>query len=394
MSGIPRPQSMQVFDEWSERCLLEFEAQKDTGKKIFGIYCVFAPTELVRAAGGIPVGLCGKKQKPIADAERVLPANLCPLIKSSYGYAVTDTCPYFSLSDFLVGETTCDGKVKMYELLGRIKPLHLIKQPRSYGAEELQFWSGEMRRFGAFLENSTGIGIKEDELRNQVRLHNAMRRSLKKLVYTSADDPVLLSGMDMMIVQESKGFAPDLQYYIDAVDRLTAELKAVKSKISGSVLQKPRILLTGCPAGKGSEKVIRLIENCGAAVVCQENCTGYKSIDLLVEENENDPLLALADRYLKTPCSCMTPNNGRLELLGRLINDFKVDGVVDLTWQCCHTYNVESYIVREYVEKNHSIPVLHIETDYSESDTEQLRTRIEAFLEIVPHTPGSKHLCN
>ena len=82
----------------------------------------------------------------------------------------------------------------------------------------------------------------------------------------------------------------------------------------------------------------------------------------------------------------MTPNNGRLELLGRLINDFKVEGVVDLTWHCCHTYNVESYIVREFVEKNHSIPMLHIETDYSESDTEQLRTRIEAFLEIVPRT--------
>ncbi|MEN6438203.1 MAG: double-cubane-cluster-containing anaerobic reductase [Syntrophobacter sp.] len=383
MRDALRPESMQEFDHWSERCLLDFEAQKEAGKKVFGIYCVFAPSELVHAAGGIPVGLCGKKQKPIPDAERVLPANLCPLIKSSYGYALTDTCPYFSLSDFLIGETTCDGKVKMYELLGRIKPLHLLHQPRSDGPAELQSWLAEMHRLVDFLETRTGIAIREDELRRQIESHNAMRRSLKRLIYTCADDPVPLSGLDMMIVQETKSFAPNLQRYINAVDRLADEVVALKAKISGPAVKKPRVLLTGCPVGKGSEKVIRLIEDCGAAVVCQENCTGLKSFDLLVDEGEKDPLLALADRYLKTPCSCMTPNNGRLELLGRLINDFKIGGVVDLTWQCCHTYNVESFIIREFVEEKHGIPMLHIETDYTDSDSEQLRTRIEAFLEMV-----------
>ena len=85
------------FDRLPETFLLDIESLKERGAKVAGLYCTFAPTELVRAAGAIPVGLCGKKQAPIPAAEKVLPTRLCPLIKSSYGYALTDTCPYFSV---------------------------------------------------------------------------------------------------------------------------------------------------------------------------------------------------------------------------------------------------------------------------------------------------------
>ncbi len=378
-----RPESLSAFDQWSERCLLDFEAQKDLGKRVIGIYCTFAPTELVYAAGAIPVGLCGKKEKPIPDAEKVLPANLCPLIKSSYGYAATNTCPYFAFSDSLIGETTCDGKVKMYELLTRIKPVYLMNLPRSCGENDRKYWAEEVRGLARFLEQETGSRIETEELRRQIRLHNDMRRALKTLAYLSADDPVPISALDMMLVQETKSFAVHLQSYTDAVERLVQELRDIKGRKSASDGNGPRILLTGCPIGKGSEKVLKLLQTSGSRVVCQENCTGFKSFDMLVDEDEPDPFLALADRYLKIPCSCMTPNSGRMELLGRLIEDFRIQGIVDLTWQCCHTYNVESHLVKEFAANRYGLPVLHIETDYSESDTEQLRTRIEAFLEIM-----------
>ena len=139
----------------------EISELQDTGTKVAGVYCLLAPVELIRAAGAIPVSLCGKKEKPIADAERVLPSNLCPLIKSSYGYAITGTCPYFSASDFLIAETTCDGKKKMYEFLGRIKPLHLMHLP--YSSDEpqaLHFWYQEVLRLGSFIEKFTGHKIE------------------------------------------------------------------------------------------------------------------------------------------------------------------------------------------------------------------------------------------
>jgi benzoyl-CoA reductase/2-hydroxyglutaryl-CoA dehydratase subunit BcrC/BadD/HgdB len=376
-----RPESMQFFDRVNERSLLEYDTVKQAGKIVVGIYCTFAPLELVRAAGAVPVGLCGKKQKPIPDAEKTLPANLCPLIKSSYGYAVTDTCPYFAFSDLLVGETTCDGKVKMYELLGRIKPLFLMNLPRTLGSAEQRYWLNEIHRFTAFLQSQTGIEVETEELRRQIVLHNAMRRALKELVYVCADSRAALSGYDLMIVQEAKSFAVDLQEYIDAVVRLTREVSGFP-KDSDRAASRKRILLTGCPVGKGSGKVLNLIEECGARVVCLENCTGFKSFDLLVDEDD-EPFSALARRYLQTPCSVMTPNEGRFESLDRLIRELKIDGVVDLTWHCCHTYNLESHRIKEHVGNVHSLPMLHIETDYSESDVEQLRTRIEAFLEMV-----------
>ncbi len=367
-----------------ERFLLEVSELQDHGKKVAGAYCLFAPVELIRAAGAIPVSLCGKKEAPIAHAERVLPANLCPLIKSSYGYAITDTCPYFAASDFLIGETTCDGKKKMFEFLGRIKPLHLMLLPQAADEEDaLEFWLSEIMRLKQFLEEQTGQSIEAEELRSQIKIHNKIRKIIRKISRFQASESIPISGLDMMTVMETKSFCVYPDTYIELLQRFSSELQDIfESGFSAFPPDAPRILLTGCPAGKGSEKVLRIIEECGAAIVCQENCTGIKGLDLFVEEQE-DPFLALARRYLHIPCSCMSPNSGRLNLLDSLIDEFRIDGVVDLTWQCCHTYNIESRVVGEMVEQQRGLPFLHIETDYSNSDVEQLRTRIEAFLEIV-----------
>ncbi len=357
---------------------------QDTGTKVAGVYCLLAPVELIRAAGAIPVSLCGKKEKPIADAERVLPSNLCPLIKSSYGYAITGTCPYFSASDFLIAETTCDGKKKMYEFLGRIKPLHLMHLP--YSSDEpqaLHFWYQEVLRLGSFIEKFTGHKIDRDHLLFQIRTHNEIRKLMGRISRFQAAERVPLSGLDMMTVMETKSFCVYPEKYLGLLRKFISEMENIaESGFSPFEPDAPRIVLTGCPIGNGSEKVLRLIEECGAPVVCMENCTGVKGLDLLVDEAESDPFMALARRYLQIPCSCMTPNNGRLNLLGSLIDEYRADGIVDLTLQYCHTYNIESRVVGDFVESR-SLPFLHLETDYSESDVERLRTRIEAFVEMA-----------
>jgi len=376
---------MKEFERASELSLLGLTEHKEAGGKVAGLYCLFAPTELVRAAGAIPVSLCGKKEAPIPAAEKTLPPNLCPLIKSSYGYAVTDTCPFFGASDFILGETTCDGKKKMFELMARIKPLHLMHLPYdTNGAHALAFWLQEITRLKAFLEEQTGQSIAAHELNRQIKLQNEVRKLLWRISRYSAAEAIPLSGLDMMTVMETKSSCCDLEAYAVLLRQLIEELDA-QSAAGVSVQRRvaPRILLTGCPVGKGSEKVLRLIEECGGVIVSLENCTGIKGQDLLVEADTADPLEALARRYLQIPCSCMTPNEGRLHLLQRLVEEFHVQGVVDLTWQCCHTYNVESFVIREFLEKRHDLPFLHLETDYSSSDTEQLRTRIEAFLELI-----------
>ena len=209
---------------------------------------------------------------------------------------------------------------------------------------------------------------------------------MKRLHKINAHKPALLSGRDMLSSQWLKGFNVDKEAGIDLVERLIAELKERKEKgIYAYDENAPRILLTGCPTGVGgADKILRSLEDAGASVVALENCTGYKGLDTMVDEDLNkDPLLAIAEKYLSTPCSCMTYNDGRMDLIKRLAEEYDVDGVVDLTYQACHTYAIESHTLEKYVQNELGIPFIQIETDYSDSDTGQLNTRIEAFLETL-----------
>lgn len=356
----------------------------EAGRKIVGMYCVFSPSEIALAANAISVSLCGTSQDPIEEAEKELPRNLCPLIKSSYGFAITDKCPYFYFSDVLLAETTCDGKKKMYELMGKLKPMHVMNLPQTANDEDsLEFWKREMVKFKGFLENQFNTKITDEKLRDAIRLMNRERNVMKRLHKLNAHKPAPLAGTDMMKAQWLKGFNVDKEAGIELIERLIAEVEdRVEKGIYAFDEKAPRILLTGTPIGVGSDKVLKALEEAGASVVAFENCTGYKGLDVMVDEDK-DPITALAEKYLSTPCSCMTNNNGRLDLIRRMVDEYKVDGVVDLTWQACHTYNIESYTVKKFVQEELGLPFIQIETDYSDSDTGQVKVRVEAFLETL-----------
>jgi len=371
------------FINFSELSIADLDAWKEDGGKIAGVYCIYAPTELIRAARVVPVSLCGKKQDPIKEAERELPPSLCPLIKSSYGYAINGTCPFFAAADVLVAETTCDGKKKMYELMGRLKPLHLMHLPHTQeGEAALQYWLHGLRELAAFLTSCSGTPVTDEALHIQIAEQNAIRAELARVALLAADDRSPLTARDLLAVQESKSFSVHPEKYLAALTGLRRDLEAHLAQDGLPARTGRRVLLTGCPAGKGSDKLINIVEELGARVVCMENCTGLKGLTLPVEET-GDPWEALARRYLQIPCSCMTPNPNRLDSLRDMAGAYRADAVIDLTWLGCHTYNAESTTVKRFVEEELGLPFLHVETDYSPSDTEQLRTRVEAFIELV-----------
>lgn len=375
--------ALQFFENFSEHCLASLETARENGRPIAGVYCIYAPLEIIRAAGCVPIGLCGKRQDPIQAAEAVLPASLCPLIKSSYGYAETDTCPFFSAADFIIAETTCDGKKKMYEFLGRIKPVHLMHLPYEQtlaGARD--FWDSEVHRLAEYLTAHSGVAVTDERVRAEVDIQNSVRELLWEILRINADGPPFLCGMQLLPVFESKSFMVEAQPYLAALRRLRDELRALRlGDASKKQDKRPRILLTGTPVGKGSHKVLQLIEESGAVVVCLDNCSGIKGLDRPVP-TDGDLCANVARRYLEIPCACMSPNPGRMATVETLCQDFGIHGIVDLTWQGCHGFNVESHCVSEGAQRL-GIPFLHIETGYSESDTEQIRTRIEAFLESI-----------
>jgi benzoyl-CoA reductase/2-hydroxyglutaryl-CoA dehydratase subunit BcrC/BadD/HgdB len=367
----------------SEQNLAAIEKAKENGKKAVGLYCLYAPVELVVAADAIPLPLCGTRNDPIADAEKILPRNLCPLIKSSFGFAVTDTCPFFHFSDFLIAETTCDGKKKMFEFLKDYRPLHVMQLPQNQDPESsLPYWHDQVRLLKERLEAELGVAITGEKLSSAIRLMNRERLALKELMDLAKSKPSPVSGMEMLTIKFRLGFFSEKEMVWSLIREATEEIRGRMLRGESPFTERtPRILLTGTPVGLGSDKIVKLIEECGANVVVMENCSGYKKFFTVSENGE--PLQAIAEQYLKIPCSCMSPNPGRVDLLNQLIREFQVDGVVDLTWQACHTYNVESHVVKQLVEDLHGLPFLQIETDYSESDTERLRVRIEAFLELM-----------
>ena len=375
----------EVFEEFAEQrknSFLAVKQLKDQGIPVVGSYCTYFPQEIAMAMGVATVSLCSTSDETIAEAEKDLPKNLCPLIKSSYGFAKTDKCPFFYFSDVVVGETTCDGKKKMYELMSEFKDTFVMELPNSQSEDSLKLWKKEIIRFKEYLEKKFDVEITEEQIREAVKVNNEARRSLKKLYEVMRHDPAPISGYDLFKVLYGSTFKFDRKQIPGEVNALVDKIE--KEYAEGKMQEKkPRILITGCPIGGATEKIIRAVEDNGGIVVTYENCSGAKSIDKLVDENNPDVYDAIARRYLNIGCSVMTPNPNRFELLGRLIDEYQVDGVVEMTLQACHTYNVETLSVRRFVNEEKHIPYINVETDYSQADIGQLNTRITAFIEML-----------
>jgi benzoyl-CoA reductase/2-hydroxyglutaryl-CoA dehydratase subunit BcrC/BadD/HgdB len=143
------------------------------------------------------------------------------------------------------------------------------------------------------------------------------------------------------------------------------------------------VLLTGVPHPHGAERVVDLLEDNGGLVVCQENCTGVKPLLEDADASAADILRAVAEKYFHLPCSVMTPNRRRLDLLRQLAREYRPECVVEVIWQACLTYDVEACRVRRLAEETLKLPYLRIETDYSPSDSARIAVRVQALYELV-----------
>ena len=377
------PDTFQSYSEARQQGFMRMKDLKEKGKKVVGIFCTYTPTELVLAAGAVPVGLCGVSDEPIPYAEKSLPKNLCPLIKSSYGFAVSDTCPYFYFSDMILAETTCDGKKKMYEMMNELKYTHVMQLPPGRSGEmALAGWHSEMLRLKEVLEEQLETVITDEDLKNAIHLKNRERKAMLDFFEIGRLKPSPLSGYEISTIIDTNSFLFDTEEKIALLNNRTAQLRKDYENNFAGQPSRPRVLITGCPSGGVREKIIRQIEELGADIVGFENCCGPRAQKEMVDENQ-DPYLALAEKYLRVNCSVMSPNPGRIEALEEMLSDYQVDGVIEVILQACHTFAIESDRVKKFLNSEKNIPYLCLETDYSQNDTGQINTRISAFLEIL-----------
>jgi len=355
------------------------------GGKVVATYCVFVPEEIVLAADAVQVGLCAGTQFSVPIAEEILPRNTCALIKSSFGFKLGRICPYVQTSHLVVGETTCDGKKKMFEILAEHQPVYVMEVPNKKTPSSRKLWLEEVKAFKDVIEKLTGNEITSDKLSQATRKVNDRRRALKRLYGLRKANPVPISGKDAQLVTQVS-FYDDVDRATEQINALCDEVEARVSKRAGVFPENaPRLLVSGSPMAIPNWKLHHILETAGAAVVCEESCTGTRFFDELAPETDgtlDEQIEAIADRYMKINCACFTPNKERLDDIVRLAREYRVDGVVHYNLQFCHTYANEAVLVERTLEEA-GIPLLRIETDYTDEDASQLRTRVEAFLEML-----------
>ncbi len=378
------PKTFDEFIDARKESFLNVKEYKENGGRLVGVMCSYTPIEIMDAGDIAAVSLCGTSNETIPDAEKKLPKNLCPLIKATYGFAYTDKCPFTYFSDMIIGETTCDGKKKMYELLNDIKEMYVMHLPQSQErAYANKIWVEEIRLLKSRLEEKYGIEITDEKIRRAVHNRNRMRKAVCKMFELQANCPPPMKGMEMLVAMQQGSFTFDIEVQIARLEKLIADSKAAYEAGKKPVPKNAkRILITGCPSFGVSKKVAKVIENSGGVIVCIDDCGGERTQKMLVDENAKDIIQAIADRYLEIHCSVMTRNDARIENTLNMIEKYKVDGVIEIILQACHTFNVESASMRRAVE-DAGIPYMKIETDYSLTDSGQLATRIEAFLEML-----------
>ncbi len=367
------------FENMIGNCYEYAVTAKSAGTPIVGILCEYTPREVILAAGAVPVCLCGGSADTIPAAETDLPANLCPLIKSTYGYHVQGSNPFLEMADLVVAETTCDGKKKMYELMARTRPMLVLELPqRSSDPDNLARWTREIGRLKETMEQRFGVEITDARLRDAIATMNRERSLRRRLAQTMQAARPPLTGRQLLDLKSSiSGLCSDFAQYERAIELFS------NTEGPPEAADRVRVLMTGVPMAHGAERPIEIVEAAGGLVVALESCSGLKPILEDVDPDAPDPLAAIAEKYYRLPCSVLTPNDGRLDLLRTLARDYRAQCIIDLTWQACLTYDVESARVRDLAHNELHLPYLQIQTDYSPSDTQRIRVRVEALLETV-----------
>jgi benzoyl-CoA reductase/2-hydroxyglutaryl-CoA dehydratase subunit BcrC/BadD/HgdB len=358
---------------------------KKSGVKIIGYFPGdYVPEEIIYASGAVPVCLAqGGSPRPVDAALSVVPHVICPFARAQIGEKLLKRNPYYSVIDMLVAPITCQHLRKIAEIWEYYGDIEMFKLgiPHQYNGDfELEYYADRLRALKDKLQAFTGNEITSERISEAIDLYNKMRELLKKisLMRRAPDSP--LSALDFVRLNHASFYA-DPAFMVDALDSVYHELM---KKQQVTKVDAPRLLLLGPNMAYGDYKVLELVKAAGGEIVIEELCEGirYYWQDI---ENKGDLFQSLAKGYLqdRLPCAFMRDSaKTRLDFALKLVMDFNVSGVIWYELLNCETYDSESYFFAQKMgERN--IPMLILESSYGTADTGQLKTRIEAFIEIV-----------
>jgi benzoyl-CoA reductase/2-hydroxyglutaryl-CoA dehydratase subunit BcrC/BadD/HgdB len=390
-----RPAAMQYFDDVSnffgER-EKEIQEQKAKGKKVIGYFCIFAPIELILAADAIPVRVNSGWYDTSKLGDRVVPVEVCPVIRSTIGAKMIGLSPYLELSDAVISTLTCDGMTKLGEILSDAIPVWTMTPPRvKDSAQSLQLWKEEIKSIKAQIEKLTGNKITAKKLKAAIETMQKASKAFRRLQDLRKGNTVIM-GRDAMLVNQTSMW--------DNIERWTQKTEALCDELDKRVQQKawacppdtPRVIITGTPMfWPDNWKLPTLIEEATpqGVLVGDELCSSDRILYDPVGIDEwtmDDMINGIAERYLMaSTCPCFTSKDGNEDRVNWLLNkvkENKAQGVIYYVVRGCILYAMEYTRVKRALDKL-SIPVYYLDTEYTREDVGQMKTRVEAFLEML-----------
>ncbi len=374
-----------AIDDFVSKRVEELYNEKQNGKKLIGLFCVYVPDEITLAFDAISMGLCAGAEAGFIHAEKYLPRNTCSLIKSFFGLTALKICPFIEIADVIVGETTCDGKKKAYDIYKDIKNMYIMELPNCKSNDGKTMLFNEYTKYVRMLEELTGQKLTPQMLKDGISKVNNKRRAMSRILETRKAKNPPISGLDALFLHQ---MAPlyDTVEYTGILNTIADELEErVKNHIGVAEENAPRLLMTGCPTAVPNWKVTNIVEKSGGIVVSEEGCVGLRAMKnetSQIGETIEELLKNITERYFTIDCACFSENTQRMNNLQKLAKDYSIDGAINYTLMFCSPFGVENYIVEKTFGQE-NIPSISIETDYSKEDAGQIKLRIEAFLEII-----------
>ena len=355
--------------------ILEYKHQ---GKKVFGWLCTYVPEEIIHAAGALPIRITGySKEMELEDGTAYLYINSCSFSRSCLQLGLKGE---YNFLDGVAGGSTCDGARRLFDLWRNYidTPFyHVLTVPRKYTQSAHDLYHSQVLQFKVHLEEFMGIQITDESLYQSIGVYNESRALLKRLYeLRKLDNPPITGTETMEVLNACFRMPKELfnEWLSNLLDELQGSDNASKSRA--------RLMLVG--SAITNPELIESIEELGGLIVTDELCTGtrYWSDPVVLDKNST-PVEAISRRYLNNfPCARMFPSDERFNRILDLARDFRVDGVISQIIRYCVPYAHDLPLLTEKLKAN-GIPTLALDVEYGTSGSGQIRTRVQAFLEML-----------
>ena len=393
LSGAP--EGMEPFLDTLSRIFVDREdARKPQDIPTVGTYCVMVPPEIIYAQGAMPVKLCGGSYTAFSIGDDISPRDACPLVKAVMGFEEIDVMPVYQNCSLMAVPVTCDCKKKLAGWLSARRPTAVLHVPANRERDEdMERFVGELYAFSRQLEGITGQPLSYENLSAAFRLTANAQYQLSRFIDLRRKHPRIIRGTFAMAAMNAMSYTWAPEWTVQMAT-LNDELEAIARSGENAVREnQPRILLTGSPVVFPNMKIPLLIEEMGGLLAADETCMGERGLydpPAVADRTVDGMLRALANRSTR-PCTCptFTDNKRRVFRIRQMIKDYRIQGVIYHVLRGCLVYDYEYLALEEEMGKI-GIPIIRVETDYNEEDVEQLRIRVEAFLELIKY--GGKQL--